>query len=149
MCYDAPVNIEAALQEAEAELTEARKAVERIPQLETEVRGLRLALARQRGEPTLSFSVLVQDEAEDREPNWLTMSRAKAILRLLADSKVPMSPAELSERMAEHGRPNDSPHYVSAVLARLKKTKKVRSLGYGKWVITKSALSALTDEGNR
>ncbi|MFN2489331.1 MAG: hypothetical protein ABR529_06290 [Actinomycetota bacterium] len=127
------MEIEEALRAAQAELAKAQEAVERIPALEAEVKGLRLALARNGG-PAFDWS---PDHDEPTSPieAWDSMSRGKAILRLLGDTEEPMSPADISDQLAKLGRPNDSPHYVSAVLSRLKKTGKVKSGGYGKWKV--------------
>lgn len=75
---------------------------------------------------------------DDRSRNgsdapWRPMPRNHAILRLLRETGEPLGPAEIAQMMAERGRENDSPNYVSAALANLKKQGKVYSPVFGKW----------------
>ncbi|MGH2679234.1 MAG: hypothetical protein ACRDG8_01915 [Actinomycetota bacterium] len=120
--------LEAALQEARTKLTRAegrRQALaDEISNLQEEVRGLELALARRKGGSSTGSPA---------SNGWGKLSRTGAVERLLRETGKPMGPSEISRALNERGRPNDNAHYVSAALSYLKTRKVVVSAGNGRW----------------
>lgn len=116
--------VERLLKEVEADLEATRN---RIPELEAQVRGLRLTLRRLNGSEPGDDQPLTVDD-------WNELSRAEAILRALREAPAPLAPAEIASTLREHGR-DDSPRAVSTRLNYLKKRGTVTNPVRGKWVI--------------
>jgi hypothetical protein len=123
------------LEQAEAERQEL---LARIGQLQEEVRGLELAVARHQG------STLV---ATPRQNGWMGIPRTTAIERIMRELAVPLAPIQIAQALRERGRTTDKPAYVSAALAYLKTKGTVLRTDEG-WIIARGE-SAERQEGPR
>lgn len=76
---------------------------------------------------------------EDAQPvseevrEWLVLTRSDAVERVLAGASTPLSPADITEALADKGR-EDSAAAVSATLAYLKTHKRAAQQGRGQWM---------------
>jgi hypothetical protein len=122
------VDLEEALRDAEGRLEQAeaerQEITTRIGQLQEEVRGLQLALARHQGAPV----------ASPTDNGWKTLARTDAIARVMREFHRPMKPVAIASALTERGRNTDKPAYVSAALAYLQKQGVVRRFDEG-WML--------------
>lgn len=122
------MDLEEALRDAEDRLehaeAERQEITTRIGQLQEEVRGLQLALARHQG-------ALV---ASPTDNGWKTLARTDAIARVMREFHRPMKPVAIASALTERGRNTDKPAYVSAALAYLQKQGVVRRFDEG-WML--------------
>jgi len=126
---DAQEALKQTQEEYERHRLELKALDERMSRLNAEVQGLQLARTRREGPVAEEFPA---DPAEDV---WRSLSRLKAIVRVLAESDGPRSPSVISRLLEERGREGDLPYLVSAALANLKRAKRVEQAGYGLWTI--------------
>jgi hypothetical protein len=68
--------------------------------------------------------------------DWPSLSRPKAVLRVLSEADRPLSPQEVVEELTAHGRTDPRPG-VSSALTRLKADGKVEAVGFSQWIATK------------
>src|SRR5688572_7331922 len=133
MCSLCSMDLEAALRDTEAALAAAhdrlRSATEDVEALETEHRGLMLAVARHRG---VAAPSVVPDSEQDR---WKDMTRAVAVETMLGRQTGPVGPAELARLLKAAGRRNDTASNVAATLDYLKQRNRVTRVGYGQWIL--------------
>ncbi len=101
-----------------------------IQQLESEKRGLKLAL--ERHQRIAGDSVTLTFNTKTTMNGWKRMSRPDAVVSLLREIHKPASAHEIAERLAEHGR-SDPPKFVSAALSTLKARGAVTNPIRGKW----------------
>jgi hypothetical protein len=127
------MDLEAALRDTEAALAAARdrlrSATEEVEALETEQRGLMLAVARHRG---VAAPSVVPDSEQER---WKDMTRAVAVETMLGRQNEPIGPADLARLLVAAGRTNDTASYVAATLDYLKRRNRVTRVGYGQWIL--------------
>jgi hypothetical protein len=115
-----------------------RRAEQAKSEIDTEIRGLRMARERHlQHMGTLYSDALVNQgngmvSAESAE--WRAMKRTDAVLRVLhlAEGRQ-MHRKALTERLSELGRTNDTLEHVSAALAYLAQGNKVTAVGQGWW----------------
>jgi hypothetical protein len=103
----------------------------RIEQLEVEVAGLRRLS--QKYSPNGAKGSARPDE-------WVYLTRAEAVERILQMANGPMSAKEIIGELKSHGRVGDSQNGVSGVLSRLKSGRKAHPFGKrGYWVWAENA----------
>ncbi len=121
-----------ALEEAKDALEQAQVERERlnavIVDLEAEIHGLTLSVARREGKPPPDPT-----ELDAESPAWATMPRTDAIVDALLEADSPTGPAGIAKLLISHGRTDDRAA-VAASLNYLKSKDRVHSQGYGKWV---------------
>jgi hypothetical protein len=76
---------------------------------------------------------------------WQELARTDAIMRVLHEIDEPLSPAEIAQALVARGR-DDPAHHVSAALAHLKNSGRVRQVARGQWVRADSELPGLRTE---
>lgn len=133
--------LEEVLEETRAEIRRAQADVDRVRQdlakaehrlsdLESEERGLMLALKRRRaggvGEQQERLEVADDDEEPQPETDITDLPRTDAIVRVLADHPAGLSPAGIRDELARRGRA-DEYQVISAALQHLKSQGRVTS----------------------
>jgi hypothetical protein len=151
--------LEEVLAETNKELAEVIRRIQglqkRAEDLKAEKMGLQMALARrvarsqERKERVLDTAVAVMDAAVTAHDafTWRSLTRTDAILRLLRETDQSISPTDISKMLRSRGREDDTPDYVSAALAYLKRNGKVERSGYGKWILTSPQSTPLSLNG--
>jgi len=128
MAVDIRTALELAQSEREKALTRYHEAEADLDSLDTEIRGLELALVRHNGAP----AVEAPPPAEARK--WAALTRTDAITRVLDEEGGPMSPKEITDALLARGR-SDKRKLVAAAIQYLKREGRVHSIGYGEWVL--------------
>lgn len=115
-------------------------------ELDIEVKGLRLALARLQQDPTQpgeepSPPVVVEAPVSAEISEWRSMSRTDAVERVLAEAGGELHRKDVTTRLAERGRTGDTIDAVSAALAYMARgdNPRVESLGHGRWRLKSGA----------
>lgn len=127
MAIDLSTALELARSEREQAISRLHEAEAEVESLDSEIKGLELALARHNGVPTSP----VPPPAEARK--WNRLARTDAITRVLEESGEPMSPKEITDILHAVGR-TDKRKLVAAAIQYLKRENRVHSIGYGQWV---------------
>jgi len=130
-----------ALDETDEALRVARAERDRIlaeiETLESERRGLDLAIARRNG----------SSEQTDDSGHWRRLNRTDAVVAVLNESDESLGPAEITERLIRHGR-DDKRDSVAAALAYLKRTGRVSHIGTAAWTLPRLEMSSVVDGGD-
>lgn len=119
--------LKAALEEQRLLREQQSQIGQRVAELETEVQGLHMAIARA-GNGAGAATALVDSTLPPTD-----LSRTDAIWRVLREAKGPMSPSEVQAALHDLGRDDDY-NAVSAALAYLARNKRVHSVGRAQWV---------------
>ncbi len=111
-----------------------RRAEEARAELDIELRGLRLALARLNQERSEPRPEPVEESVSPEVRQWRELPRTEAVERMLARSGGEMHRKELTEQLRQVGR-NDNIDAVSAALAYMARGSepRVESMGSGRW----------------
>lgn len=128
--------LDAALAETTAIIEEKRATLreltDEIELLETERKGLELAIRRRLGRPAVEPT----SPTTPAPVAWTKITRLDAVERVLAQTDRPMSPSEIAARLSALGRQGDTGNYVAAALSHLKRKGLVRKERRGEWIIT-------------
>jgi hypothetical protein len=162
--YDALTDAEAAAAEVERQhdelLAQAAVALDELTDLRLEIDGLKKAIARQERKRTHARKVIDHAAgAEERQPitdeqrtpptppaselaskgqadgGWTSLARTEAVEKMLAEVGEPISPMNLSRKLQEVGRSDDS-LAVGKALNHLYRKKRATTVGRAKWVLT-------------
>lgn len=113
------------ISDLETKVAAARAAAAELEQLEAKLEVARQLDAEYNGTATPA--------SDERNVDWSSLTRSKAILQALRDSPRALSPKEIVAELVRHGRIGDKPNYVSASLANMKKSGQVVRRGFGEW----------------
>ena len=127
MAIDLRNALEVARTEREDVLARLHTAEAEVASLDTEIKGLELALARHNGGPT----PVGPDPVEIRK--WKKMARTDAITRIMEEKGEPMSPREITDALLSVGR-TDQRNPVAAALQYLKREQRIHWIGRGQWI---------------
>jgi hypothetical protein len=162
--YDALTDAEAAAAEVERQhddlLAQASIALDELNDLRLEIDGLKRAIARHERQRTYARKIVGHAAgAEERQPTtdeqrtpstpptselatngqtgggWTSLARTEAVEKMLAEVGEPISPMNLSRKLQEVGRSDDS-LAVGKALNHLYRKKRATTVGRAKWVLT-------------
>lgn len=127
------------IEDAEKRHAAAVAVAESIPEIESEIAGLRRARSIRLGEETPGTT----NGHKPGVPELADMTRPAAILQVLQSARQPLSPKQILSALTKGGRESDTNHNVGTALHRLRARNKVASQGYGRWV------AVVTDDEGR